>query len=93
MLRARKTATTILSTQPRLDRLHIDADLHEIRTGWQGEPLSSLELIDWDFYAHPRATDDESLQMVHYRMQRWLARMLRRHAGSEVVGVCTATRS
>jgi broad specificity phosphatase PhoE len=87
MLRARKTAAAILRRQPRLDRVRVDADLVEIRTGWQGEPLASLEGINWDFYAHPRALDDESLQAIHDRMQRWLSRTLRRHAGSEVVGV------
>jgi broad specificity phosphatase PhoE len=87
MLRARKTAEAILRCQPRLDRVRIDSDLQEIRTSWQGEPLASLEGIHWDFYANPRSPDDESLQAIHDRMQRWLRRMLRRHAGSEVVGV------
>jgi broad specificity phosphatase PhoE len=87
MLRARKTASVILSRQPRLERVRIDRDLLEIQSGWQGEPLTALEQIGWDFYAHPRSDADESLQHIHDRMQRWLARMLRRHAGSEIVGV------
>ena len=87
MLRARLTASTILARHPELDRVRIDSDLHEIRTGWQGEPLASLERINWDFSANPRAADDESLQMIHDRMMRWLNRMLRRHAGAEVAAV------
>ncbi len=87
MLRARKTAEAVLERQPHLDRVRIDSDLLEIRSGWQGEPLADLEAINWDFYAHPRSADDETLQIIHDRMQRWLARMLRRHAGQEVVGV------
>jgi broad specificity phosphatase PhoE len=87
MLRARRTAQTVLASHPELERVRIDSDLHEIRSGWQGEPLEALERIDWDFYAHPRATTDESLQMIHDRMLRWLNRVLHRHAGSEVVGV------
>ncbi len=87
MLRARKTAAAIMACQPQLDRMRIDSDLVEIRTAWQGQPLTSLERINWDFYAHPRAGDDESLQSIHDRMQRWLLRMLRRHAGAEIVGV------
>lgn len=87
MLRARRTAEVVLACQPSLDRIRIDSDLQEILTGWQGEPLATLEQIDWDFYAHPRATSDESLQMIHDRMHRWLRRMLRRHAGGEVLGV------
>ena len=68
-------------------RLRIDRDLLEVNTAWQGEPLADLERINWDFYSNPRAADDESLQAIHDRMQRWLSRVLRRHAGREVVGV------
>ena len=49
--------------------------------------MHTLEKIDWDFYGHPRGADDESLQLIHDRMQRWLTRVLRRHAGGEVLGV------
>jgi broad specificity phosphatase PhoE len=87
MLRARRTAETVLASHPELTRVRIDADLQEIHTGWQGEPMDALERINWDFYAHPRGTADESLQMIRDRMLRWLDRMLRRHAGGEVLGV------
>jgi len=87
MLRARRTAATVLGSHPGLERVRIDADLQEVETGWQGQPLETLERIDFDFYAHPARAGDESLQMIHDRMQRWLRRMLRRHAGSEVFGV------
>jgi broad specificity phosphatase PhoE len=87
LLRARRTADAILAAHPELGRYRIDSDLLEIRTGWQGEPNVALEQIDWDLYAHPRQPDDDTLQAIHDRMQRWLRRMLRRHAGHEVVGV------
>jgi broad specificity phosphatase PhoE len=87
MLRARRTAEAVLATRSDLARIRIDADLQEVHTGWEGEPLNSLEQIDWDFYGHPRGADDESLQMICDRMQRWLQRVLRRHAGTEVLGV------
>src|SRR5438552_11387719 len=54
MLRARRTAETILASHPELTRERIDADLQEVHTRWQGEPLPTLESIEWDFYAHPR---------------------------------------
>ena len=85
MLRARKTAWLIAAAHN--TRVRLDRDLHEIRTAWQGEPLADLERINWDFYAHPRAADDESIQAIFERMDRWLERVLRRHAGGEVVGV------
>lgn len=87
MLRARRTASIVLAGHPDLQRVRIDSDLQEVQTAWQGQPLDALERINFDFYAHPRGAADESLQMIHDRMQRWLRRMLRRHAGSEVVGV------
>jgi broad specificity phosphatase PhoE len=87
MLRARRTADAVLAAQPQLDRVRIDSDLLEVRTAWQGEPIEALEKIDWDFYTHPRDPHDESLQVIHDRMQRWLGRMLRRHAGRDVLGV------
>jgi broad specificity phosphatase PhoE len=55
MLRARHTAHTVLSSHPRIRRVRIDSDLHEVRTGWQGQPIEALERIDWNFYAHPAA--------------------------------------
>jgi broad specificity phosphatase PhoE len=87
MLRARRTAEAVLATCSDLTRIRIDSDLTEVRTGWQGEPLKALEQINWDFYANPRSPDDESLPMIHDRMQRSLQRMLRRHAGAEVLAV------
>jgi broad specificity phosphatase PhoE len=87
MLRARVTANIIAAALPEVDRVRIDADLQEVRTGWQGEPYNVLEAIDWDLYGHPRNADDETLQMIDRRMGRWLGRVLRRHAGAEVVGV------
>jgi len=87
MLRARRTADAIRSAHPEIGPVHIDSDLLEVRTAWQGEPLEALERIKWDFYTNPRHPDDESLRAIHDRMLRWLGRMLRRHAGSEVVGV------
>jgi broad specificity phosphatase PhoE len=87
MLRARKTADLILQRHPGLPRVRMDRDLQEILTSWQGEPLSSLERIRWDFYTSPRSPHDESMQMICARMRRWLERVLRRHAGAEVVGV------
>ena len=52
-----------------------------------GESLHALEQINYEIYANPRSPDDESMQMIRDRMQRWLNRMLRRHVGAEVLGV------
>jgi broad specificity phosphatase PhoE len=87
MLRARRTAETVLASQPRAERVRIDSDLQEIRTGWQGQPLDDLERINWNFYAHPRQPDDESLHAIRDRMHRWLMRVLDRHTGADVLGV------
>lgn len=87
MLRARQTAWQVARRHPEVARVRVDQDLHEILTGWQGEPASAIDRIAWDFYAHPRTADDESLTMIRDRMDRWVRRVLRRHPGGEVVGV------
>lgn len=87
MLRARRTAEVVLGVHPELGRLRMDSDLLEVRTGWQGEPLEVLKGIDWDIYGHSRHPDDDSLQSIADRMHRWLRRVLKRHAGQEVLGV------
>jgi probable phosphoglycerate mutase len=87
MLRARRTAEIVRQSQPQVKRVRIDSDLHEVLTGWEGEPIASLEGIGWDFYTAPRRPSDESLHAIRDRMQRWLKRVLRRHAGADVLGV------
>jgi broad specificity phosphatase PhoE len=87
LLRARSTASIIAAGMPTVDRVHLDADLQEVRSGWQGEAVEVLEAIHWDLYGHPRTPADETLQMIARRMRRWLDRVLRRHAGNHVVGV------
>ncbi len=87
MLRARKTAEVILRAHPELGHVRQDANLTEVKTGWEGEPLADLEQIDWDFYTHPRQPGDDSLEAIKTRMENWLSTVLHRHAGGEVVGV------
>jgi broad specificity phosphatase PhoE len=87
LLRARRTAEAVLGVHPELGRIKIDSDLLEVRTAWQGEPNATLAQIDWDLYTHPRDPEDDTLQGILDRMQCWLRRMLKRHAGHEVVGV------
>lgn len=86
MLRARATARAVQAFHPEL-RVRVAADLHEVRTAWEGHPLAALQGIDWDFYGNQRHPQDESMADVRDRMRRWLARVLARHAGGEVVGV------
>src|SRR5260221_10448635 len=71
MLRARRTAEAVLAQRSDLTRIRIDSDLQEVRTGWEGQPLNTLERIDWDFYGHPPGPEDESLQMTQDRMHSW----------------------
>jgi broad specificity phosphatase PhoE len=87
MLRARRTAEAVLGSRSDVSRIRIDADLQEVRNAWEGQPLNTLEQINFEIYDHPRSPDDESMQIIRDRMLRWLKRMLRRHAGAEVLGV------
>src|SRR5438874_642223 len=68
MLRARRTAEAVLASRSDVSRVHIDADLHEVRNGRQGLPLQAPEPIDYDLYAHPRNRDDDDrLRLVFIR--------------------------
>jgi broad specificity phosphatase PhoE len=87
MLRARRTAEAVLATRADVSRIRIDSDLQEVRNSWEGQPLRTLEEINYEIYGNPRSPDDESMQMIHDRMQRWLERVLRRHTGADVLGV------
>ena len=87
MLRARQTADVILRKHPELQRVHVDSDLTEVMTHWQGHAISELEKIDFDLYSDPSHPDDESLEHIQRRMCRWLERVVRRHPGGEAVGV------
>jgi broad specificity phosphatase PhoE len=87
MLRARQTARAIVAAQPAGLAVHLAQDLHEIRTSWQGQPLTELDAVHWDFYTSPRSPTDERLHGIRDRMCHWVARMLRRYPGAEVVGV------
>ena len=86
MLRARKTAAAVQRCHPNLP-VRIDRDLLEVMTSWQGQPEHVLRGINFDYYANRRHETDESLEDLRDRTRRWLARVLRRHPGEEVVGV------
>src|ERR671938_115878 len=49
MLRARRTAAAILDRCPDLERVRIDSDLQEVRTGWEGESLRAIQqrMLRW----------------------------------------------
>ena len=64
LLRARRTAAAILERQPGLGRVRIDADLIEVRTRWQGEPLQALVIWERDPYIAMLAS--QSLGFVGY---------------------------
>ena len=87
MLRARQTARAIAAAHPAHLAVHVSQDLHEIRTSWQGRPLTELDAVQWDFYTVPRTSSDESLQAIRDRMCHWVRQLLREYPGAEVAGV------
>lgn len=86
LLRARKTAEAIQRCHPGL-RVRTDSDLIEVKTGWDGRPMEELNAIGWDFFANRLAPSDDTLETIRDRTRRWRQRVLRRHAGGEIVGV------
>lgn len=86
LLRARKTAEAIQRCHPSL-RVRLDSDLLEVKSGWDGRPMKELNAIEWDFFANRLDPTDDTLETIRDRTRRWRQRMLRRHAGGEIVGV------
>jgi probable phosphoglycerate mutase len=86
MLRARQTTRIIADEHPGVP-IHTTRLLNEVLTAWQGQPHASLEEIGFNFYDNPLRPGDERLDDIWARIQRFVARVRRRHAGSMVVAV------
>lgn len=85
LLRARQTATAIAARHPEATR-RVSTLLHEVGTSWQGTRFSEFP-PGFSTYAARRADRDESLEQVRARMERFVARARRRHAGQQIVCV------
>jgi probable phosphoglycerate mutase len=85
-LRARQTAGIIARAHPGIP-VRVTALLAEVLTSWQGRPFSDLEKIGFDFYGNPLSEQDETLEKLWHRIEKFVRRTVRRHAGQTVVGV------
>ncbi len=86
MLRARQTTKIIADQHPgapvRNTRL-----LTEVLTGWQGRPHSDLDEIGFNFYDKRLRPEDERLQDVWQRIQRFVQRVRHRYPVATIVAV------
>lgn len=89
LLRARQTAAIIAQRHPNRPPLRRATALIEVRSHWQGRPTADLDAIGFDFYGHARA-GDETIAAIFARVERFVRRLLRRHAGAHVVCVSHA---
>lgn len=85
-LRARQTVGILSRSHPNA-RVRVSNLLNEVRTAWQGRPHSELEPIRFDFYANPIGVEDERLEEIWERLQRFVRIVRRRHPGEVVVAV------
>jgi broad specificity phosphatase PhoE len=85
-LRARQTARIIAALHPEAP-LHTSSLLAEVRTAWQGRPHSELEEFHFNFYDNPRQESDETLEELWDRINRFVRRVRKRHAGGTVVAL------
>jgi broad specificity phosphatase PhoE len=88
LLRARQTASALTQYHPDV-AVHLSRDLLEVRTSYQGEPNSILK-PGFSFYEPRRADEDETMDDVWARMNRFLCRVARRHPGGAVAAVSHA---
>jgi probable phosphoglycerate mutase len=89
LLRARQTAAILATEHPSRPPVRVSRALIEVRSHWQGRPTAELDAIDFDFFSHARG-DDEAIPAVFARMERFVRRLVRRHAGGHVVCVSHA---
>jgi len=85
-LRARQTVRILSKPHPNVP-VRVSSLLNEVRTSWQGKPHSELEAIRFDFYANPIGVEDERLDEIWARLQRFVRMARRRHVGQAVVGI------
>lgn len=85
-LRARQTAAAIAAHHEGVGvrRSHL---LAEVLTGWQGRRHAELEEINFDFYANPLNHEDEAIEDLWHRINRFVRIARRRHRGQTVVAV------
>lgn len=84
MLRARQTAAIV--AQPHSLKISQSSLLNEILTSYQGNPLTELEKIDWEFYTNvqpPYETPEDIIQ----RVKAFFTFARNRHPKQEVIGV------
>ena len=89
LLRARQTAALIADLHPNHPPVRRTTALMEVRSHWQGRPTATVDAISFDFYSHAVA-GDETIAEVFARVERFMRRLLRRHAGDHVVCVSHA---
>jgi broad specificity phosphatase PhoE len=85
-LRARQTAHALAVPHPHA-RVRVTNLLDEVLTAWQGRPHAELEARGFNFYDEPLDPSDETLEQIWQRLDRFVRRVRRRHAGENVVGV------
>ncbi|MDQ3928406.1 MAG: histidine phosphatase family protein [Chloroflexota bacterium] len=85
-LRARQTARTLAALHGGMP-VRISRLLAEVRTSWQGRPHAELETLHFDFYNNPLHEADEKLHEIWDRINRFVRRVRKQHAGQTVVAV------
>lgn len=85
LLRARQTADLIARCHPTATQ-HISTLLHEVGSSWQGTRFRDFK-PGFNTYDNRREPGDESIERIQARMERFLARARRRHAGQQIACV------
>lgn len=86
LLRARQTGDILAAAHPGI-AIGRSSDILELRSRRQGEPVAALDADRWNFYEPPKYADDETIAEIAARIERFCARILRRHPGQAVAAV------
>lgn len=85
-LRARQTARILASRHGDV-HVRVSSLLAEVLTSWQGHAHSELDPFHFDFYSNPFSESDEKLEALWGRIERFVGRVRRKHAGQTIVAV------
>ncbi|MGI8419931.1 MAG: histidine phosphatase family protein [Candidatus Levyibacteriota bacterium] len=87
LLRAKESAH-IIQGQLKLPNIHINKQILEVKTAYQGKLFSELDPLQFWVYSKPLSETDETMEQVGERMMSFVSETVQKHPG-ETIAVCS----